>query len=81
MAQDEIQWVITKVTAKRIRDEHFDENVDKVVRLQSVVRMSIARRRYRNRLNFLNENEEAALRIQVAIYTHIFTINSVTVAF
>ncbi|KAL5259979.1 hypothetical protein ACHWQZ_G010183 [Mnemiopsis leidyi] len=64
MAQDEIQWIVSRVTAKRLRDEWFDENVDKVVRLQSIARMSLARKRYRDRLKFLHENEEAALRIQ-----------------
>lgn len=45
MAQDEIQWIVSRVTAKRLRDEWFDENVDKVVRLQSIARMSLARKR------------------------------------
>jgi len=64
MAQDEIQWIVTRVTAKRLRDEWFDDNVEAVVRLQSIVRMSMARKRYKNRLKYLKENEEAALRIQ-----------------
>ena len=45
MAQDEIQWIVSRVTAKRLRDEWFDDNVDTVVRLQSIARMSMARRR------------------------------------
>jgi hypothetical protein len=46
MAQDEIQWIVSRVSAKRLRDEWFDENVDTVVRLQSIARMSLARKRY-----------------------------------
>ena len=65
MAQDEIQWVVSRVTAKTLRDEWFDDNVDHVIRLQSMVRMNQTRKRFRNRLKFLNENEEAALKIQV----------------
>lgn len=64
MAQDEIQWIVSRVTAKRLRDEWFDTNVDAVVRLQSIARMSMARKRFKARLKFLHENEEAALRIQ-----------------
>lgn len=64
MAHDEIQWVISKLNAKTVRDEHFEENMDRIVRLQSFVRMKITRNKFKARLNFLNENEEAALRIQ-----------------
>ena len=43
MAHDEIQWVISQLNAKTLRDEHFEENVERIVRLQSFVRMKITR--------------------------------------
>ena len=65
MAHDEIQWIVSRVTAKTLRDEWFEENVDHIIRLQSLVRMNLTRKRFKSRLKFLNENEEAAISIQV----------------
>ncbi|XP_033633681.1 ras GTPase-activating-like protein IQGAP1 isoform X4 [Asterias rubens] len=64
LSKEEIQRVVTGVTAEYDRALLFKSNEGKIVTLQSHVRGTIARKAYKERLDFIRRQLPAIIRIQ-----------------
>lgn len=63
------QGVVTEVTDAKNREMLFEANEDFIIKVQSLGRGYLARKRYRERMGFLKEQEPTVVKIQVGNIT------------
>lgn len=59
------QAVISQTTSEEERKVFLESNTDNVVKLQSAFRAYAARKQYKDRLNYLSDQEPQVLKLQV----------------
>lgn len=57
--------MVSEVTDARNREMLFEANEDFIIKVQSLVRGHLMKKKYRNRLAYLHEQEPSAVKIQV----------------
>ena len=64
-----LQAVVSEVTDAHNRELLFEANEDFIIKVQALVRRYLARKAYRNRLAYLEEQEPSVVKVQVSLGT------------